>query len=180
MRCAVGLAVHTGWAACVIAGGGFERPRIELREHFELLGDLDRFVFHRAAEMRPDAAKAFVARAARDARAAALSALRQATAGRELLACAIIGRTDPMPPLAEVVLSHPMMHTAEGMFYRDALREAAKAAGLDVRIVSPKALDTKDARLAAVGRAVGKPWNADYKLATLAAWSVLGRKTAKS
>ena len=163
----------------MLAGGSIERPRIELRERIDLLGDADRFVFHRAAEMRPAEAKAFVARAGRDARAAAVRAMQRVVEGRELAGCAIVAGTKPMPSLEDVVASHPMMHTAEGLFYRDVLKAAAEAAGLGVRILSPKALDIKNAELAAVGRAVGKPWNADVKLAALAAWAVLAPAARK-
>ena len=150
------------------------RPRIELRERIQLLGDAERFVFHRAAEMKLDDAKAFVAQVRREGRAAAVRALRQVVAERELAGCAIVAGAAEMPPLAQVVASHPMIHTAEGLFHRDVLRAAAEAMGLSVRIVTPKSLDPKSAQLAAVGRAVGKPWNNDVKLGTLAAWKVLG------
>jgi hypothetical protein len=173
MRCALGFAVHTGWAAYVLAGGSIQSPLIESRERIDLLGDAERFVFHRAAEMSPDKAKEFVAQTARDARAAAVRAIRKAVEGRDVAACAIVARPNPMPPLAQVVASHPMIHTAEGLFYRDVLRAAAEQVGVSVQVVSPKTLDTKNARLTAVGRAIGKPWNADFKLAALAAWTVL-------
>jgi hypothetical protein len=179
MRCAVGFSVHTGWAACVIAAGSIERPRIELRDRIELLGDADRFVFHRAAEMRATDAKAFVTRAGREARVAATRAMKRIAEGRALAGCAIVAGAIAMPPLDVVVASHPMMHTAEGLFYRDALKAAAQAAGLRTQIVTPKSLDIKRAELAEVGRAVGKPWNTDVKLAALAAWALLAPSSRK-
>jgi hypothetical protein len=173
MRAALGISVHTGWAACVVAGGSIENPRIELRERIELLGDAERFVFHRAEQMPLKEAEAFVKRVERLARAAATRTLKQFASGRKLAGCAIVAGAAAMPPLERIVASHPMMHTAEGLFFRDALRAGAEAAGLAVEIVPAKRLDAKDPRLTDVGRAVGKPWNADVKLATLAAWAVL-------
>ncbi len=38
MRLALGLCVHNGWAAVVVAGGGWENPVVVLRERVELLG----------------------------------------------------------------------------------------------------------------------------------------------
>jgi len=38
-RYVLGLSVHTGWAACVVAGGSVRAPRLDAREEIELLGD---------------------------------------------------------------------------------------------------------------------------------------------
>jgi hypothetical protein len=80
-----------------------------------------------------------------------------------------------MLPLEDIVAAHPRIHTAEGRFYRDLLREAAEGAGLRVRVIAPDELDAKDAkdaRLVKVGRVVGKPWSVDWKVAVMGAWQV--------
>jgi hypothetical protein len=144
-----------------------------------MLGDPERFVFHRAAEMKRDAAEAWIAQAHERAVESATRVLRR-LAGLAPIAqearpgCALVAKAGAMLPLDDVLASHPRIHTAEGLFYRDALRSAAEACGLNVRLVAPQKLDAKDPRLVAVGRALGKPWTADWKLATLAAWSVAG------
>jgi hypothetical protein len=179
--CAIGVSVHTGWAACVAAGGSLRAPRIEAREELEMLGDADRFVFHRAAEMDPAEAKQYVARAEAEATehaTAAIARIRDGlrAAGHDILACAIVAKDAPMlASLAEIVAAHPRIHTAEGRFYRDVLRRAADANRLKVRIVSPKVLGLAAAAalLADAGRQVGKPWGKDQKMAALAAWSLL-------
>jgi hypothetical protein len=173
MALALGLTVHTGWAAGVVAGGSLREPRIEAREHMVLLGDPERFVFHRAEEMARAEVERWVAQAEKKARSAADGALKQLAQGRELVACAIVAKPGKMGSLAEILASHPRIHTSEGLFYRDVLRAAAEAIGLAVHMVSPDKLDAKDPRLIAVGRAIGKPWNQDCKLAALAAWRVL-------
>jgi hypothetical protein len=68
MRLALGLSVHTGWAAAVVAGGDWENPVVVLRERLEVLAASQRFVFHKAAEMKPDEARSWL----RHARIAAL------------------------------------------------------------------------------------------------------------
>ena len=174
MRLALGLTVHTGWAACVLAGGSLRDPHLEAREHVELVaGDEARFVFHRASEMKRADAASFVARACREAIDRAAAVFRRLVEGRDVEACAIVAKPGAMPELDVVLASHPRIHTAEGIFYRDVLSDAAKAAGVRAHVVSPSELDAKDRRLADVGRAVGKPWNQDWKLAALAAWRVL-------
>lgn len=139
--CAIGLSVHTGWAACVAAGGSLRAPRIEAREEIEMLGDAERFVFHRAAEMDLAKAKRSVARAEEQATDRATAAIarfveRVRGVGYEIVACAIAAKENPMPAsLEEIVAPHPRIHSAEGCFYREVLRRAAEANRLKARIV---------------------------------------------
>jgi hypothetical protein len=171
---ALGLTVHTGWAACVLAGGSLRDPHLEAREHVALVADdAARFVFHRASEMKRADAAPFVARARREAVDRATAVFRRLLDGRDVRACAVVAKTGAMPDLDVVLASHPRIHSAEGIFYRDVISDAAKAAGLRAHVVAPSALDAKDRHLTEVGRAVGKPWNQDWKLAALAAWRVL-------
>lgn len=172
MRAGLGIVVHTGWAACVLAAGAGRAPPVAAREHVELMGDPERFVFHRAAEKTAAEAGRWVAKAREQVVARAARVLER-LAGEGATTCAVVAKAGAMLPLAEVLASHPRTHTAEGLFYRDALLAAAEASRLKARLVSPQKLDAKDPRLVDVGRALGKPWTADWKLATLAAWSVL-------
>jgi hypothetical protein len=180
-RCAIGVSVHTGWAVCVAAAGSLRAPRIEAREEIEMLGDAERFVFHRAAEMDLSKAKQFVARveveATERATAAIARFLERARGARyEIAGCAIVANETPMvASLEEIVAAHPRIHTAEGRFHRDVLRRAAEANRLRVTIVPPKTLDLVGSAslLALAGRAAGRPWGKDQKIAALAAWSVL-------
>lgn len=188
-KCALGLSVHTGWAACVVALGDVRAPRISGREEIELLGDAERFVYHRAAEARATAERA-LAHARRSATERATAALglivdRARARGEEITACAIVAKEGEVLALDDVLVAHPRIHTAEGHFYRDVLRDAAAATGLPTRILSPRALDAQAARamdvalidlpalLVEAGRAVGRPWAKDQKAASLAAWTLL-------
>jgi hypothetical protein len=174
MRLALGLTVHTGWAACVLAGGSLRDPHLEAREHLDLIADdAARFVFHRASELKRAEAAPFVARARRDAVERAVAVFRRLVEGRDVRDCAVVAKSGVMPELDVVLASHPRIHTAEGIFYRDVISDAAKAAGVRPHVVAPSELDAKDRRLTDAGRAVGKPWNQDWKLAALGAWRVL-------
>jgi hypothetical protein len=188
---ALGLSVHTGWAACVAAGGDLDRPLVAARVKIELLDDGERFVFHRAAEASAGAAERLVAGARKRAVANAEAALGRLAdslrrSANDLARCAVVAKPGPMPAtIAEVVAAHPRIHTAEGVFYRDVLCEAANATGLRVEVVPPKDLERIAAvamhvtsaqlssRLAQVGRALGPPWSKDEKLGALAAWITL-------
>src|SRR5271170_1826066 len=110
MRLALGLSVHTGWAAAVVAGGGWTKPVVALRERLEMLGANQRFVFHKAAEMKPDEARSWVAQAKIAATERARVVMRQLAANHSVNACAIVAKTGVMLPLEEVVAAHPRIH----------------------------------------------------------------------
>ncbi len=170
MQVALGLSVHTGWAAAVVAGGDWDRPVVAVRERLEMLGEKDRFVFHRAAEMGPGQAQTWLAQARAEATDRAIAVMKRLVAQHGVKRCAVVAKGGAMLPLADIVAAHPRIHTAEGCFYRDLLAEAAAAAGMQPRIIAPRSLDAKDERLLRVGKVVGRPWTVDWKLAVLAAW----------
>ena len=161
---AIGICPHTGWAACVIVGGSPGKPEIVANERIDILGQAERFCFHRAAEMEPSEAGAWIARirqkALRNAKRVLAPLVAQAST------CAIVARDVDAGTLEHILAAHPRIHTAEGCFYRDVLREACP---IPVRLVAPKALD-----IASVGKISGPPWGRDQKAAALAAWSLLG------
>ena len=173
MGLALGLVVHTGWTAAVVAGGDWDKPLVALRERVEVLGAKERFVFHKAEGMPMSDARAWVANATRTATENATSAVKRVIAAHDVQVCAVVAKKTVMPPLEEVVASHPRIHTAEGCFYRDVMKAAAEACGIRTTVIAASELDAKDERLSPVGRLVGKPWSVDWKLAVLAAWHVL-------
>jgi hypothetical protein len=83
--------------------------------------------------------------------------------------CAIVAKNGEAPSLDEILASHPRMHTCEGFFYRDVLREAC---AIPAHIVPPASLDASK-----VGKLAAAPWGRDQKLAALAAWSVMRKAT---
>jgi hypothetical protein len=165
MNRAIGITVHTGWGTCVLVGGSMTSPEIIANQMIEILSDSERFCFHIAAEMKPFAAEKWIARERKKAVANARRALAPLVT-QDVIACAIVAKEGEIGDLGEVLSSHPRIHTAEGYFYRDVLREACP---LPVRIVAPSSLDA-----AKVGKLSPPPWGRDQKLAAVAAWSVLG------
>ena len=106
--------------------------------------------------------------------------------GQQIRCCGIVlasGRA--LPSLEATLRSHAMVHTAEGELYRAAIARAAKnlswrcvrvperdlykLAAERLRIPEPKL----KLRITEMGRAVGSPWSADEKCATLIAWLAL-------
>jgi hypothetical protein len=164
VRRAIGISIHTGWGACVVVGGSLQKPEIVANEVIEILGDSERFCFHMAAEMERAAAEKWIARTREKAIANARRALAPLVA-RGASVCAIVAKAVDAGDLDEVLGSHPRIHTAEGCFYRDVLRDACS---IPVHLVPPASLDPSR-----VGKLAGPPWGRDQKLAALAAWTVM-------
>jgi hypothetical protein len=188
--CAIGLSVHTGWAACCVVSGDVRSPEILARELIDMLADQDRFVFHVAAKLKPADAERGVTRVREDAVRAATSALdllvgRMRAQGHSIARCAIVARQGAMPPLEEVVKAHARIHTAEGVFFRDVLRDAAESHRLATQVFPPKELDALAAKAMTIpsaqlaklldraGKGLGPPWGKDQRMASLAAWTAL-------
>ena len=164
---ALGVSIHTGWAACVVVDGSLARPEIVANEVIEILGDSERFCFHMAAEMKRAAAGKWIASARAKALTNAKSALAPLLA-KDVKVCALVAKEGDAGDLEKILASHPRIHTAEGCFYRDVLREACT---IPVCIVPPASLNPSR-----VGKLAGAPWGRDQKLAALAAWSAVSKK----
>ena len=161
---ALGISVHTGWAACVVVDGTLRKPVVVANEVVEILGDSERFCYHMAAEMERAAAAKWIARVRTKAIANARQALAPLVA-TDVDRCAIVAKDREPGNLDQILAAHPRIHTAEGCFYRDVFREACP---VSVRIVAPSSLDVTK-----VGKLARPPWGRDQKLAALAAWSVM-------
>ena len=163
MQRAIGITVHTGWGACVLVGGSLSEPEIIANQVIEILAGPERFCFHAAAAMAPNAAAQWIERM-RD-RALGNARQRLSPLIAKASACAIVANDGRPGDLAGILASHARIHTAEGYFYRDVFREACTIA---VRTVPPSSLD-----FSKVGKLAPPPWGRDQKLAALAAWSAL-------
>src|SRR5262245_54277660 len=164
MKRALGISVHTGWGACVVVGGSLARPEIAANEVIEILGDSERFCFHMAEKMERPAAENWIAHARKKAIANARRALAPLVA-QDVSVCAIVAKKGEAGSLDEELASHPRLHTAEGCFYRDVLRDACP---IPVHVIPPSSLDPTK-----VGKLAAPPWGRDQKLAALAAWAVI-------
>lgn len=163
MQHAMGISIHTGWAACVVVAGSLKEPAIIANERIDILGDSERFCFHMAADMKLAAAEKWLASVRRKALANAKKALAPLLA-RDVAMCAIVAKDGNPGTLETILASHPRIHTAEGCFYRDVLREACT---VPVQLVAPRSLD-----ISTIGKLSGPPWGRDQKMAALAAWSI--------
>ena len=194
---ALGLRAHSGWAVLVAIGGPLSAPAVIARSRIELVRpEIPRSAqpYHAAAEMQLADAEAFLARCAQAAHTLAATAIGEALAdlsarGLRPAACAVLlaaGR--PLPNLPSILASHPAIHTAEGEFFRNALKSAAGSHGLAVTGIKERELLTRAAarlrisadrltrRAAEMGKTCGPPWRQDEKLSALAAWLALAER----
>ena len=150
----------------MVVGGTLAKPEIVANEVIQILTGPQRFCFHRAEELARDAAEHWIAAVRIEALANARAALTRLVA-QDVEMCAIVAKNGEVPGLDEILASHPRMHTCEGFFYRDVLREVC---AISTHIVPPASLDVSK-----VGKLAPAPWGRDQKLAALAAWSVMGK-----
>jgi hypothetical protein len=161
---AMGISIHTGWAACVVVGGSLAKPEIVANERIEMLGDSERFCYHMAAEMELPAAKKFITAVRTKAVVNAKRAFARLTT-KDVEICALVAKDGEAGELEKILSAHPRIHAAEGFFYREVLREACP---VPVRLAPPSSLDVSK-----VGKLAGPPWGRDQKLAALAAWTAM-------
>lgn len=134
-RAGVGFREHTGWAAMVALGGGVTAPVVLARSRYELSeGDLPRAVYHAARQLDLENADRLVRKVAQTARDGAEWQLRRTIAELEAAGYKVVGTAVAAPrqlpdDLSEILGSHPLVHTAEGQLFRDALRAARAVRG---------------------------------------------------
>ncbi|HEY8545240.1 MAG TPA: hypothetical protein VIL36_09335 [Acidimicrobiales bacterium] len=187
MDVALGFATHSGWAVAVAAGldgdGGLrvvERRRVELTDPH-----LPRQPYHAAHDRsRADGERlvAEVVASIADRSSAVLDTLAAAVGDAHTVAAVgVVGEERPIPDLATVLASHPLMHSTEGEIYRRGLADAAAERDLPVVRTGIRALvdrvgealgwspDRLAGEQARARAAIGPPWQKDHKDATAAA-----------
>jgi hypothetical protein len=198
---ALGFRAHSGWTAAVAAGGSPSKPIILERQRIETADagiPGSKQPYHAAKEMCAEKAETFV-RQCRES--STLSAIRAVTAwvaqlrqsGHTVVGTGILfasGR--PLPNLAAILRSHPLIHTAEGEFFREVLITAGEHCSLPVTKLKEREVWERAAkvfrlplpdlrrRIGELGNSVGPPWRQDEKLASLAAWIVLIESNSSS
>jgi hypothetical protein len=191
---ALGFRAHSGWTAAVAIVGSPRSPEVIDRRRIALVesgspGGVQ--PYHVARTMDLAKAEEFIKSvivAVDRSTLLAVRAFAEAINGKchAISCCGIVlasGRT--LPSLEATLRSHAMLHTAEGELYRAAIARAAKnlnwrcvrvperdlykVAAKHLRIPEP----TLKTRITEMGRAMGSPWSADEKSATLVAWLAL-------
>jgi len=197
-RAALGFKLHTGWGVLVAVAGRPSEIQVLLRRRFELLppnSSIPRFVYHAASEMPLAQATELVKRGMKAAQAAACLAVKNAveelsSRGVRVDICGVLSGSTVVPnDLAAILRSHPMIHSAEGTLFQNAIVSACERRGLtvvlsrerEVWVRAAAAWDVTDPALRKnvdrLRKSLGAPWSADHKSATAIALLALKSHT---
>lgn len=179
--------MHSGWGILVAVTGDTAAIEILDRRRVVVMDSGlpgAKQPYHFAAELPPAEAGEFIATSAAASGRLALAALRDIVdelcqRDYQVAGCGLIlasGRA--LPPLAQILASHPLIHTAEGEFFRDAIRQACGRLDIPVAAIREKDLPEragvqKQDTVYRLGKSLGPPWTTDHKAAALAAWMLL-------
>jgi hypothetical protein len=98
----------------------------------------------------------------------------------------VLGKITEMPELEKILTAHPLLHTAEGVLFRQVFLLGAAACGMKAVGVPERTIVEKLPRqwgqpisyvlprLTEMGRGLGSPWTLDQKYAAAAALLALG------
>jgi hypothetical protein len=188
MKVSFGLKVHSGWAILVVVGEPNGHLAVVDCRRMELTDEMwARQPYHAARNLEPNAAHNLIKcgfEAAHEiaSRHMRETVIRERGRGNEVSGCGVlVGNPMPDWSVEEIIAVHVRMHRAEGALFRNALVDAAKAAGLRVSMIPEKmltayaqnALRTPGSalteKITTLGKAAGAPWGKDQKEAALAA-----------
>src|SRR6185369_11584939 len=138
---ALGFRAHSGWTAAVAVGGSPARPVVLDRRRIETCDAAihgSRQPFHAAEPLGFEKAEALIRQCRESSTALATRAVTAMVAqltqnGHAVVGAGILfasGR--PLPPLAAILRSHALIHTAEGEFFREVLVHATEHCSLPV------------------------------------------------
>ncbi len=172
----------------VAVSGTIDAPRILERKRI-VIADPDltgsKQPYHAASDLPFAEAEELVRAAIDSSRALALEAMSAAikvlrSQGHQVIACGILlGAGKPLPALKRILVSHPLLHTAEGEMFRDVLAWASQQHHLPFTGVREKGLDPMALkRIGSLGKQIGPPWTQDQKYATVAAFAALQAQAA--
>ena len=187
----VGLLAKTSRAIAVCLAGPVESPRLVRRGELVFWSKDEPLTiqpYHAVMERPWPQALVDVRPSVRAIERLAIDALRRwldelAAAGDTVGAIAIVGSMGSDPGL--ITNPHIRAHAAEGQLFRQVLETAASACGFAATSFPPRTaahaaaarLGMSDERLAqrvqALGKGIVRPWRADERLATCAAWAAL-------
>jgi hypothetical protein len=199
---ALGFRMHCGWGVLVAVSRDDDSVQIVARKRIVVMNSEvpgGNQPYHYAAELLSQGrglanCEKYLANCRAMCESMALSALvdtvqelkkrQHRIAGGAVLTAA--GRT--LTSLPDILDSHPLIHTAEGEFYRDAIRKPCEHLEISIEAIRERDLE-KHAKatygsganrvqrnIAMLGKSIGPPWNCDHKAAALGALLVLDRK----
>ena len=196
-RAAIGVRMHSGWGALVAVCYDAGKVEIIERRRIEVIDAASagaKQPYHFAKDLEISRAEKFIEGCFANSCQLAAAVIRDLLAELSVRkyrvkgAAVVLASGRPLPPLAKILAAHPLLHTAEGQFFREVFVKACESCDLPVVGIRERDLEnglqtkfgkaaTKIHRqLSAQGRAIGPPWTTDQKTAALAALTLLAAK----
>jgi hypothetical protein len=193
-RAALGLRMHSGWGVLVAVAGNatsvdlMDRRRIVITDP-KVPGANQ--PYHHAASLGLEESERYLANCAAIAERLATASVGDLVRELGLRQHQVVGSAvllasgRPLPSLANILASHALIHTADGEFFRRAVRQACEGLRIPVTAMKERELHERaqtafgnhatrvERRIARLGSTVGPPWTKDHKTAALAAAMVL-------
>jgi hypothetical protein len=188
--------MHSGWGALVVIAGSGASPELIERRRITIIDPAvigTKQPYHFAENLSLTDAESHLRKCADASEDLALKAVRETQTalrnnGYDVIAAAmLLASARALPPLANILRAHPLIHTAEGEFFRKAVQQACQRSGLACTGFRESELDQLAKlefgpntqrhlrKIEELGRLAGPPWTQDYKRAALAAWILLTR-----
>jgi hypothetical protein len=196
-RAAIGVRMHSGWGALVAVSEQDGAVEIVERRRMDVIAPGDGRAFqpyHTARVLGLAKAQNFIDDSFAAANRLALATLRSVVDELRDRQYRVVGSAiltasgRQLPSLPQILAAHPLIHTAEGEFFREvfckACEEIAVPAtkirerdlGQSAHAAFGKATTRIQKQIAAYGHAIGPPWTTDQKAAALAGLIVLANQ----
>jgi hypothetical protein len=194
---AIGIRMHSGWGALVVVANNGGSLEIVERQRLTVVAPGTRGgnqPYHFAKSLKLPEAERFIEESLTASKQLALAAVgklvdKLADQYHMVGSAILLASGRPLPSLAKILAAHPIIHAAEGEFFRTAISKACESLKLPVTGFRERELDEQAKasfgknmtgialQISTFGRTLGPPWTQDQKLATLAALMVLeGRR----
>jgi hypothetical protein len=196
---ALGVRMHSGWGVLVAVSGDANSAEVMDRRRIvttdpKLPGANQ--PYHYAARLGFPESERYLANCAAVSERWALAAVGEVV--RELHerhyrivgSAVLLASGRPLPSLPKILASHPLIHTAEGEFFRNAVIQACERLNISVTAIRERELEQQakttfgnaasrvQRRISGLGSSIGPPWTKDHKTAALAASMILARDNA--
>jgi hypothetical protein len=191
---AFGFRMHSGWGAFVAVSGDSGSMEIVHRCRLDVIDPSlpgGKQPYHYAAELAPDKGEQHISNCFKLSQAMALTGISEALQGLNerqygvTSAAVLRGSGRDLPSLPAILASHPLIHTAEGEFFRSVVIKACYELRIPVAQIRERELDDlcrsafgrratqMSQKISGMGTILGAPWTADYKAAATAALLIL-------
>ena len=199
-RAALGIRMHSGWGVVVAVAGDAAAVEVLDRRRIVVIDPSiagGKQPYHHAANLALGkaglaGAERYIAECAavseRVARVAVEGMVRELE-GRQygvVGSALLLASGRALPSLEKILGAHPLIHTAEGEFFRNAVGKACERMKIPVTAIRERDLEGEaqkvfgkaavgmQVQIAGAGKSFGPPWTKDHKVAALGALIVVG------